>query len=57
MHPARDFGPKLFTFLNGWGAISMTGGRDIPDFLVPLIAPVIGGPLGAAIYHYCIGRN
>ncbi|XBS70872.1 MIP/aquaporin family protein [Acerihabitans sp. KWT182] len=57
MNPARDFGPKLFTFLSGWGPIAMTGGREIPYFLVPLIAPVIGGILGAAIYRYCIGRH
>lgn len=57
MNPARDFGPKLFTMLNGWGAIAMTGGRDIPYFLVPLIAPVIGGIGGAAIYRLCIGRH
>lgn len=57
MNPARDFGPKFFTFLNGWGSVAMTGGRDIPYFLVPLIAPVIGGILGAAIYRYGIGRH
>ncbi|TKI08043.1 MIP/aquaporin family protein [Martelella alba] len=57
MNPARDFGPKLFTFLAGWGPIAMTGGREIPYFIVPLVAPVIGGILGAAIYRYCIGRN
>ena len=57
MNPARDFGPKLFTFLNGWGSMAMTGGRDIPYFIVPLIAPVIGGILGAGIYRYCIVRN
>ncbi|HKM95830.1 MAG TPA: MIP/aquaporin family protein [Buttiauxella sp.] len=57
MNPARDFGPKLFTFFAGWGEISMTGGRDIPYFLVPIIAPVIGACLGAAIYRLCIARN
>ena len=56
MNPARDFGPKLFTFFAGWGEMSMTGGREIPYFLVPLIAPVIGGFLGAGIYRYCISR-
>ena len=56
MNPARDVGPKLFTFFAGWGEISMTGGRDIPYFIVPLIAPIIGGLLGAGIYRYCISR-
>jgi MIP family channel proteins len=57
MNPARDFGPKLFTFFAGWGEVSMTGGRDIPYFLVPIIAPVIGACLGAAIYRFCISKN
>lgn len=57
MNPARDFGPKLFTFFAGWGKIAMTGAGDIPYFIVPLIAPVIGGVLGAGIYRYCIVRN
>jgi len=50
MNPARDFAPKVFASLAGWGEIAFTGGRDIPYFLVPLIAPVIGGCLGAFIY-------
>ncbi|MBV6817828.1 propanediol diffusion facilitator PduF [Rahnella sp. PD12R] len=57
MNPARDFGPKLFTFFAGWGEMSMTGGRDIPYFLVPVIAPVIGACLGAAVYRFCISKN
>ncbi|TBL26874.1 aquaporin, partial [Escherichia coli] len=39
LNPARDFGPKLVAFFAGWGDLSLTGGRDIPYFLVPLIAP------------------
>ncbi|MFO6300045.1 propanediol diffusion facilitator PduF [Rahnella selenatireducens] len=57
MNPARDLGPKLFTFFAGWGEMSMTGGRDIPYFLVPVIAPVIGACLGAAVYRFCISKN
>lgn len=57
MNPARDFGPKLFTWMAGWGDITMTGGRDIPYFIVPIIAPLIGACLGAAIYRYLIGNN
>lgn len=50
MNPARDFAPKVFAWLAGWGEIAFTGGKDIPYFLVPLIAPLIGGCVGAFIY-------
>lgn len=57
MNPARDFGPRFFAFISGWGSEAMTGGRVIPYFLVPMFAPVIGGCLGAWIYKYCIGLH
>lgn len=57
MNPARDFGPKLFAWLAGWGDIAMTGGRDIPYFIVPIIAPLLGACLGAAIYRFLIANN
>ena len=57
MNPARDFGPKLFTWFAGWGNIAMTGGRDIPYFIVPIIAPLLGACLGAAIYHFLLANN
>jgi glycerol uptake facilitator protein len=57
MNPARDFGPKLMTFFAGWGEIAFTGGRDIPYFLVPVFAPIIGACLGAAAYRGLIARH
>lgn len=57
MNPARDLGPKLMTFFAGWGEVAFTGGRDIPYFLVPLIAPVIGACLGAAGYKALICKH
>ncbi|WP_410012707.1 MIP/aquaporin family protein [Sodalis sp. C49] len=54
LNPARDFGPKVFAYLMGWGKVAFTGGREIPYFLVPLIAPIIGGCLGAFIYRSLI---
>ncbi len=57
MNPARDFGPKLFTYLAGWGEMAMTGGRDIPYFIVPIVAPVIGAMLGAAVYRFFIASR
>ena len=57
MNPARDFGPKLLAYFAGWGDIALTGGRDIPYFLVPLIAPMVGGLLGAWGYQRFIGKH
>ncbi len=49
LNPARDFGPKIFAWLAGWGEIAFTGGRTIPYFLVPLLAPVVGAIIGLFI--------
>jgi glycerol uptake facilitator protein len=57
MNPARDLGPKLMTFLNGWGPIALTGGREIPYVLVPIFAPILGGCLGAAAYRGLLARH
>lgn len=57
LNPARDFGPKVMTWLAGWNEMAFTGGRDVPYFLVPLLAPVLGGCLGAAAYKLLICRN
>ncbi len=57
MNPARDLGPKLMTFFAGWSDIALTGGRDIPYFLIPVFAPIIGACLGAALYRGLIARN
>ncbi|MCG6542061.1 aquaporin [Pseudomonas sp. KSR10] len=57
MNPARDFGPKLMTYFAGWGEVAFTGGREIPYFLVPLIAPVLGACIGAAGYKTLICKH
>ncbi|QTF10393.1 aquaporin [Brenneria izadpanahii] len=57
LNPARDFGPKLFAYLAGWGEIAFTGGRDIPYFLVPIFGPIVGACLGAFGYRAVIARN
>ncbi|WPO99052.1 MIP/aquaporin family protein [Pseudomonas sp. HR96] len=57
MNPARDFGPKVMTFLAGWGDVAFTGGRDIPYFIVPIVAPILGACLGAALYRGLIARH
>ncbi|EMI5492155.1 aquaporin [Providencia stuartii] len=57
LNPARDFGPKVVAYLAGWGDIALTGGREIPYFLVPLIAPIVGGLIGAFAYRTLISRH
>ncbi|WP_375058337.1 MIP/aquaporin family protein [Zobellella sp. DQSA1] len=56
MNPARDFGPKLFTWLAGWGELAFTGGRDNPYFWVPIFGPIAGACLGAWLYDNAIAR-
>jgi glycerol uptake facilitator protein len=54
MNPARDFGPKLFTALVGWGPIAFSGIKGY--FWVPIIAPLFGGVIGGAVYNRFIGK-
>ncbi|OOF66728.1 MIP/aquaporin family protein [Rodentibacter caecimuris] len=57
MNPARDFGPKLFAMFAGWGELAMTGGRDIPYFIVPIIAPIVGALVGAWGYNRFVNKH
>ncbi|EHR8837038.1 aquaporin [Shigella flexneri] len=52
LNPARDFGPRLFSVVMGWGSLAMSGGRSIPYFIIPVIAPVVGACLGAGLYRF-----
>jgi glycerol uptake facilitator protein len=45
------------TYLAGWGPIAFTGGREIPYFLVPIFAPILGACLGAGGYRVLIARH
>lgn len=57
LNPARDFGPKLFTYFVGWGKVALTGDRMIPYCLVPIVAPIVGACLGAWGYRTLIGNH
>jgi len=48
INPARDFGPRLFTSLAGWGSKVFTT-RDY-YFWIPLVAPLVGGVAGGGLY-------
>ncbi|MCP9207644.1 MIP/aquaporin family protein [Streptomyces sp. HD1123-B1] len=55
INPARDFGPRLASFLTGYD----TAWRDQYGnlyFWVPIVGPLIGGLVGAALYKLLISR-
>jgi glycerol uptake facilitator len=57
INPARDFGPRFFTWLAGWDEAAFpgdTGGTLTSYWWVPIVAPIIGGLLGAVIYRFFI---
>jgi len=55
INPARDFGPRLFTFVAGWGNEVFTAGHHW--WWVPIVGPLVGGVLGGAIYDLVITRH
>ena len=55
INPARDFGPRLFTAIAGWGGEVFTAGNGW--WWVPIVGPLVGGVLGGAIYDAFITRH
>lgn len=55
INPARDFGPRLFATLAGFKNNGLDDGSGI--FWVPIVGPMIGGLIGAAVYDYGIRKN
>ncbi|TDD88692.1 aquaporin family protein [Actinomadura darangshiensis] len=56
INPARDLGPRLAQYLTGYGSAWRDQYGDF-YFWVPIVAPLIGGVLGAGLYILLIGRN
>ena len=48
-NPARDLGPRLFSALAGWGSVPFNANGQ-GWWTVYIVAPIIGGQLGGAIY-------
>lgn len=55
INPARDFGPRLFTALAGWGGDVFTAAGGW--WWVPIVGPLIGGVLGGWVYDLFITRH
>nr|BBH92335.1 aquaporin [Thermogemmatispora argillosa] len=53
INPARDFGPRLWIALVSGGA-SLSANNYY--FWIPIVAPLLGGVVGAFIYDFTIGK-
>ena len=54
INPSRDFGPRVFAMLAGFRNNGLTNGSA--EFLVPIVAPLVGGIIGAGLYDHGIRR-
>ena len=52
INPARDFGPRFFALVAGFTQPNL---MEPGIVLVPIVGPLIGGPLGAFIYDWTTG--
>jgi glycerol uptake facilitator protein len=56
INPARDLGPRLFAWIQGWGEIAVPGdyGNVNGYMWVPILGPLVGGLVGALVYNFFI---
>jgi glycerol uptake facilitator protein len=55
INPARDFGPRLASWMTGYET-AMLDQNGVPYFWLPIVAPIIGGLLGGALWKYTLER-
>jgi glycerol uptake facilitator protein len=56
INPARDFGPRMWAYITGWGQTAMPG--NYPGiswyFWIPIVGPLVGGVIGILVYEIFI---
>ncbi|MEU9393058.1 MIP/aquaporin family protein [Streptomyces sp. NPDC048324] len=58
INPARDFGPRLFTWIAGWKELALPGslsGAFSAYWWIPIVGPLVGGVIGVLVYDLFIG--
>jgi len=54
INPARDFGPRVFAWIGGWGSMALPGKGSY--FWVPIVGPLVGGVIGITLYDLLVGK-
>lgn len=53
INPARDFGPRLASFVTGYET-AWVDQNGTPYWWLPIVAPIIGGLIGGALFTFAI---
>ena len=56
INPARDFGPRLASFITGYHDAWFSANGPQLYFWVPIVAPIIGGLIGGGLFVFCIEK-
>jgi glycerol uptake facilitator protein len=59
INPARDLGPRLFAWIQGWGELAVPGDHEnVNSYMrVPIVAPLVGGLVGAVVHNLFIHQR
>ena len=58
LNPARELGPRVFAWLEGWGKLALPGdyGQTTNYWWIPVFIPLFGAVAGILLYDFFIGN-